>query len=106
MKRLALVAMLLASPAMAADDGTNHPAFITGMGSKHCSEYVSAPIDVKLHYLTYATGFISAFNLFNRIDKQYMRQPTELAPILDKACGANPDAEFWEILRAWTMNMT
>lgn len=104
MKRLALVAMLLAGPAMAADDGTNHPAMITGMGLKHCSEYIAADDMGKLPFLAYATGFISAFNLFNRVDKQYKRLPPELAPILNKGCGANPDVEFWEALRAYTLN--
>lgn len=103
--RTAIIAlMLLTTPAWAAVD-ENKPAFVTGIGTKTCEDYVSAQGMGKLPFVAYATGFISAFNLFNRDGKQYVKQPEEIFDMLDKVCGANRNLEFWSAISTWVRYM-
>lgn len=105
MRWLAIVAVLLASQAVAAPIDENKPAFVTGIGTKTCEDYVSAQGMGKLPFVAYATGFISAFNLFNKDGKQYVKQPEEIFDMLDKVCGANRNLEFWSAISTWVRYM-
>lgn len=105
MRKTAIIGLLLLTTSAFADDGTNHPAFVTGVGTKTCGDYVSAEGMQKLPFVAYATGFISAFNVFNRDGKQYIKQPEEIFDMLDKVCRANQGLEFWSAISAWIRYM-
>lgn len=101
MKRVALAILAVMVAGLAwAEDAPSRNSFITGLGTKKCSDYIAATERDRLDYIAYATGFVSAYNAFGQTGKQMNWQPEDIRSYLIRGCSKNLQAEIGQAL-AW-----